>query len=190
MNLGVSKEKRVLESHWDSEVQLKIISTSSEGMTYCRVKKPWPTRASNWKSEINLEIHVRLNLQVGVKWLDYRAGESTSGKNQAHLFLSLPSRGFTKMLPVLTPCQLPLPLWISVYWAPWCIFNWIWKHILQVLSFEAIFRGRTTSQLQLGLQNCLRFCGFLRFWWPFHWYETQVYNVILAFFFFFFLGGR
>ena len=57
------------------------------------------------------------------------------------------------MLPVLTPCQLPLPLWISVYWAPWCICNWVWKHILQVLSFEAIFRGRTTSQLQLGLQN-------------------------------------
>ena len=36
---------------------------------------------------------------------------------------------------------------------PGAFVTGLWKHLLQVFSFEAIFRGRTSSQLQLVPQN-------------------------------------
>ena len=92
------------------------------------------------------------------------------------------------MLPVLAPCQLPLPLWISEYWAPWCICKWALKTYSPGILIEAVFKGRTSSQLRLVPQNSV--CVSVGFCISDDPFIDMKPKFITWFFFFFFFGSE
>ena len=89
-----------------------------------------------------------------------------------------------KVLPVLTPFQLPPPPWTSERGHPSTFVPGLWKHFLQVarswFSLKTLFGGRTlTLNSSWFLQNpvCVSVASIL--WWPFRWYEMQIHNAIV-----------
>lgn len=134
-------------------------------MTYSQVKKPCPTGTSDLKSKINLGIQVRLDQQVGVKWLDYRVGERTRGEKSS----PSPSQSYLTLLHSSPTCPNPIPAATSSLdqWARASryICNWALKTLssgsqILVLAQSSLWRKNPSSQFQLvPAEFSLCFCG-------------------------------